>query len=123
VNFYNIIFYQLYKSLLKVGEKDIPIFSAIFVFSFLIYLNLLTLMTIIQLIFPIYNVKLSKIEFLLIYVITIIINLIYFAVKKRYNLIIQNLNGAVGKQNKQRFIYVSIYVCMTFLSFFILVSL
>ena len=120
---YNIIFYQIYKSLIKTGEKDIPVFSAILVTGTLFYFNILTLFSIAHLYIGIKKIIFDKSEFIYIYFILIGIHYLYFLIRKRYSSIIKELSDENKNQKKIRFIIISAYGFLTLIIFFVFASL
>ncbi len=120
---YNIIFFQLYKSLLKSGERDIPVFVAIVLINLLISFNLLTLLSIIRFFLQDSILLFTKLEILLVYFILLSQNLLYFLRKKKYKSIIKNLNQVDENIKRKRVLYFWIYAIGTHIAFFVSASL
>ena len=122
---YNIIFFYIYRSLLKSNLRDSPVLFATMMFS---GLQSFTIFAFIKILEGMLNTKITPnetgtFELIVFYVLVLIPNLIYIYTKKKYSKIIEQLGKADEKTWKRRRFFVILYVALTFLFVFASVSL
>lgn len=103
---YNIIFFQLYRSLLKAGANDFPVYTSVLLITLFITTNALTVLSIFRLIFQAELISISKYDFLIFYFVLLVLNLFYFFRNKKYGAIIETLKQANEKTKKRRMLFV-----------------
>ena len=119
---YKYLYYRIYSwNLRKWGEIDVPQFNALLGVTFLVYLNIITLLIAIQLIcrFRILEqIKLSKIHAIVGIIAIGLINYFIFLYNSKYKQLAKQFKKKTEIEKKRRFLCCSIYVVFTFACFF-----
>ena len=118
---YNYIFFQIYRIMLKTGEKDIPVNSAILVISGILGFNFLSIIILIDLTgFPLVIRLMNTTNIIILYTSLCILNFVYFYKKKFYKKIIEQYSLESQESQKRGWYKVLAYMVGSIILFFIL---
>jgi len=116
MNFFNYLFYRLYwlqTSILK--EKDVPLFFAVLELSVLQGLNIIFIIEFFLFYILGLSFQLNKEIYIIIGLITFIIDFIYYKRKNRYRKIFKYFDQIEKKNKFIKDIFILIYVILTFI--------
>jgi len=121
---YGFIFYYIYRWTSK-GEKQIPVFNACIVFSFLQFFNLISLLIVADILFEIgvFEFKDLKIEAFFLSTSVFILNCLYLFVNNRYKKYIAKNNSLPEDRQRKYSWLVFSYVLFSIVLFFILATM
>lgn len=115
MNFYDYIFYRIYKSI-NITNKSIPHWSSVFAISSVEIVNILTL-------FKYFNYSVSENIFKILAISLVLLNYFIFLFNKRYLNIIKFFDDKSLKNNFFFDVLIVIYICFSILVFFYLLNL
>ena len=113
---YKIIFFYIYRSLLKSNLKDTPVYFATLIFSGLQGCNIMTLVKVIE---RLLDTKITPdqtgtFELIVFFTLVLIPNLVYIYTKKKYKEIIEEFEQVDEKNWKRRRLLVLLYAILSF---------
>ena len=113
---YKIIFFYIYRSLLKSNLKDTPVYFATLIFSGLQGCNIVTLVKLIE---GLLDTKITPdqtgtFELIVFFTLVLIPNLVYIYTKKKYKEIIEEFEQVNEKIWKRRRLLVLLYAVLSF---------
>lgn len=126
LNAYKYLYFRIYSWNLRMwGESDLPQFNALFGVCFLVCLNVLSLVTVIELLTrtDIFSTASSKGMLFVIFGAVLVLSYVLLVFRSKYKTIFEEYNKESDMQRRARMILIILYVLLTFGSLYWLVEL
>lgn len=122
-NAYRYLYYRIYAWNLRTwGESDMPQFNALFGVSFLIFTNVMTLLTAFE-VFSGRHVSFNRAVTIGTGLAFVVLGYFLLVHKAKYRKIVKTFSGEPPAQRRRRFVACVVYVTLSFVSFFWLVKI
>lgn len=120
---YDIIFYYIYRSLRKSFFQGSPEFVSALILGNLLFFNLLSLISIVEIVLNDFQIDLEKQQLIFIYLLMLFVNLIYFYKGNKYQKIVDRYREDKKEVHKKRGFLVFMFSLLSIIIMFLTISL